>query len=131
MILLIKGLKIYSIEAYILLMNRGNIVTCAHTKKLFCICVCFFWRRSWKQCDHWLTEWIEAPSPPPLFLKCTSCQPFQCHKSVFEGRKFERRRCCWDHLDWMCDWIQLRLCVNCEDFDWQVGRPTPLVGHQG
>ena len=82
-----------------------------------------YWRRSSKDITTgWPTSWTQAikgSSPPPPSLECTFCPPFPQWKP-FQGHNLKRVMCCWDHLDNMWDWTQLRFLYKLVRF-WQTG----------
>lgn len=57
----------------------------------------------------WPTSWTHAVRLLTLLLslECMFCPPFpQCE--LFQGHSLETVRCCWDHVDGICDWTKLR-----------------------
>lgn len=44
-------------------------------------------------------------------------------RGVWRMQIWEKKVSCWDHLDWMCDWIQLRPLCKLWRF-WLAGRET-------
>ena len=110
-----KGLKIYSIEAYILLMNRGNIVM-QNTKKLFCVYVSVLFGG-----DHGNNVTIGWLGDQRLLTPSSVLGMSYTIGAVWRTQPWKRKVSCWDHLDCMCDWIQLRPLCKLWRF-WLAGR---------
>lgn len=80
------------------------------------------WPMSW--------TWAVRGSAPPLLPspEHTFCPPF-LQREQFQGHSLERVSCCWDHLDSVRDWTQLRPLYNLLRF-WRVGAEIYLsCGH--
>lgn len=76
-----------------------------------------------------LTWEIRGSSPPPCLWNARSA--YWSHWGrCFQGCSLERVKCCWDHLDGIFDWIQIRPLYTQLRF-WQVvGSPSSLVDAQ-
>lgn len=63
--------------------------------------------RSSRGCDCYLTHELDPGTE--------GCHPLLCPRNIhsahcahsrshFQGHGLEKVSCCWDHLDWICDW---------------------------
>lgn len=75
---------------------------------------------------RWPVSWtkeIGSCSSPPLSLGGTLCPPFP-QWELFQGQSLERVKCCWGHLDGVCDWIYKAPTYTLRF--WQAGAVTYL-----
>ena len=88
------------------------------------------WRRSLRGCDHRDDPWAglrhsEAPHPLPIFGMCIPSS-FPVLETA-QGRSLEIVVWCWDHLDRIYDWTQLRSLYKLLRFGGHVRRSTHLA----
>ena len=80
-----------------------------------------YWRKSSREQDQWLTWELDSAiggsSHLPLSLESVF-HPLFPYMVQFQRRNLQRVMCCWDHLDWVCDWNQLRLLHKLLRFWW-------------
>ena len=75
---------------------------------------------------HWPASWtpaVRGSSHPLPSLQYTFCPPFP-QWELFQGQSLERVKCCWDHLDGICDWIYKAPTYTLRF--WQAGAVTYL-----
>lgn len=70
----------------------------------------------------------QSEAPYPLPCPWDVCSAHGSHSgSHFQGYSLERAMSCWDHLDWIHDWIQGRSPYKLLTFWWWVGRSIHLA----
>lgn len=67
-----------------------------------------------KRCDHQSTCELDLGnwgSLLPLCSKNVNLAFFTCSQKLLQGYSLNKEMWCWDYLNWVCNWSQLRLSV--------------------